>query len=66
MFITYQRTMVKKPESIAVEPRSTYSRFIWTPYITERFVSHDVFSKINPIINGRRLIRTKNSSLCTQ
>ena len=31
--------MVKNPESIAVEPRSKDNRFIWTPYITDSFVS---------------------------
>ena len=61
--------MVKNPESIAVEPRSKDKRFIWTPYITDSFVSHEeklMCFLINPIINGHRLIRTKNTSLCTQ
>ena len=49
--------MVKNPESIAVEPRSKDKRFIWTPYITDSFVSHDeklMCFLINPIINGHR------------
>ena len=52
-------------KSVTVEPRSTDTRFIRTVSFVPTKSSY-IFSKINPLLNGHRLIRTTDIFLCPE